>query len=67
VVARARGVETRSITMDEAIELWGKFATLVVMGCSSRSRSPRTRFEFGWQPVHTDILAETENALRIAA
>lgn len=62
-VARLTGVPTRSITMDEAIALWGKFATLIVYGCSSRSRSPRTRQEFGWVPKHTDMLAAAEASL----
>jgi len=59
-VARLTGAPTRSITMDEAIELWGKFAALIVFGCSSRSRSPRTRQEFGWAPQHSDMLAAAE-------
>jgi nucleoside-diphosphate-sugar epimerase len=64
MVARVMGCETRSVTMDEGIELWGKFATLVVNGVSSRSRSPRTREEFGWEPKHLDMLAVAEAKLR---
>lgn len=63
-VARLAGVPTRSVTIDEAIELWGKFAALVVFGVSSRSRSPRTRQEFGWVPKHTDMLAAAEVSVR---
>jgi len=63
-VARLAGVPARSITMDEAIALWGKFATLIVFGVSSRSRSPRTRQEFGWAPRHTDMLAAAEDSVR---
>lgn len=63
-VARIMGCGTRSITMDEAIDLWGKFATLIVFGASSRSRSPRTRREFDWAPVHTDMLAAAEISIR---
>ncbi|MDO7843622.1 NAD-dependent epimerase/dehydratase family protein [Sphingomonas immobilis] len=55
-VARRLGCQTRSITMDEATELWGKFATVIVMGASSRSRSPRARAELGWQPTRPDII-----------
>lgn len=64
MVARVMGCGTRSVSMDEAIELWGKFAALVVFGVSSRSRSPRTRSEFGWQPRHTDMIAAAEASLR---
>lgn len=63
-VARIMDCPTRSITMDEAIELWGKFASLIVFGASSRSRSPRTRREFGWSPTRTDMLAAAEQSVR---
>jgi len=63
-VSRLTGAPTRSLTTDEAIELWGKFATLIVLAVSSRSRSPRTRQEFGWAPRHTDMLAAGEESLR---
>ncbi|WP_226018748.1 NAD-dependent epimerase/dehydratase family protein [Novosphingobium sp. FKTRR1] len=63
-VARIAGVPPRSITIDEGIELWGKFAALVVFGVSSRSRSPRTRQEFGWSPKHTDMLSAAEISLQ---
>ena len=54
-VARQQGVETRSITPSEAMEIWNKFTVLVVQGVSSRSRSPRSRRELGWSPVHVDV------------
>jgi len=54
-VARQRGVETRSVTPGEAMEIWNKFTVLVVLGVSSRSRSPRSRRELGWTPVHVDV------------
>jgi nucleoside-diphosphate-sugar epimerase len=41
-VAADLGSFTRSITMDEATTVWGGFDALI-MGASSRSRSPRTR------------------------
>lgn len=63
-VGRLTGAPTRSVTIDEAIELWGKFAALIVFACSSRSRSPRTRAEFGWAPRHADMLAAAEISLR---
>lgn len=59
-VGRCMGVPVRSITMDEAISVWGKFYTLIVAGVSSRSTSERTRETFGWAPVHVDMLASAE-------
>ena len=60
VVARHLHVPVRSIDIDQAIELWGKFFALVVAGVSSRSTSDRTRAEFGWAPQHVDMLASAE-------
>ncbi|MDB5423219.1 MAG: nucleoside-diphosphate-sugar epimerase [Phenylobacterium sp.] len=57
-VARDLGCETRSLTLEESFEVWGKFRTLIVMGASSRSRSPRSRSELGWAPRHLDLLAQ---------
>lgn len=63
-VSQLTGAPLRSVNMDEAIEIWGKFAALVVFGVSSRSRSPRTRQEFGWAPKHTDMLAAGVESLK---
>lgn len=57
-VARRQGVQTRSVTVSEAMEIWGKFPTLVVLGASSRSRSPRSRRELGWTPRFDDVAQE---------
>jgi nucleoside-diphosphate-sugar epimerase len=57
-VARDLGCPTQSVSLTEAFEIWGKFAALIVMGASSRSRSPRSRDELGWTPVHLDMLAQ---------
>jgi nucleoside-diphosphate-sugar epimerase len=54
-VARRQGVEARSVSVSEAMEIWGKFTVLVVLGASSRSRSPRARRELGWAPRHPDV------------
>jgi nucleoside-diphosphate-sugar epimerase len=54
-VARQRGVETRSVLLDEAFEIWGKFTTLIVLSVSSRTRSPRSRNELGWKPTRLDL------------
>lgn len=55
-VTRRLGCMTESINIDRAIELWGKFATLIVMSASSRSRSPRARIELGWDPKQLDLV-----------
>jgi nucleoside-diphosphate-sugar epimerase len=55
-VARDLGVEARSVSMDEAIDIWGKFVTLIMLGVSSRSRSPRARRELSWSPTQLNIL-----------
>jgi nucleoside-diphosphate-sugar epimerase len=57
-VARDLGCPTRSVSLAEAFEIWGKFVTLIVMGASSRTRSPRARDELGWDPEHLDMLAQ---------
>jgi nucleoside-diphosphate-sugar epimerase len=55
-VGRDLGVPTRSLTPEEAFEVFGKFATLISIGASSRSRSPRLRRELGWAPKHLNML-----------
>ena len=63
-VAQLTGAPLRSVSMDEAIEIWGKFHALVVFGVSSRTRSPRTRQELGWVPQHLDMLAAGIESLK---
>jgi nucleoside-diphosphate-sugar epimerase len=55
LVARQQGVSARSVTFAEAIEIWDKVAVLIVLGVSSRSRSPRARSELGWVPTRLDL------------
>ncbi|GAB5897710.1 NAD-dependent epimerase/dehydratase family protein [Mycolicibacterium mageritense] len=55
-VAADLGCSTRSITMDVAAEVWGGFDALI-MGASSRSRSPRTYRELDWAPKQSDLLS----------
>lgn len=56
-VARDLNVPTRSLTMDEANDVFGPFGALI-HSASSRSRDPRTRSELGWQPFHLDLLSQ---------
>lgn len=57
-VARDMGCATQSLSVEEAFDVWGRFVTHIVMGASSRSRSPRAREELGWTPTHLDMLAQ---------
>lgn len=59
-VARLRGLATRSLSITEAEELFGKAYTQVVFRCCNRTRCPRTRDELGWNPHpdRLDIFAE---------
>lgn len=57
-VARDMECETRSVTMDEAMEIWGRYQTLIVLSVCSRSRAVRSRAELGWEPRHHDMLSE---------
>lgn len=54
-VARDMGVETRSLTMEEAVEVFGPLGALLQSACS-RVRDARTRSELGWAPTRLDML-----------
>lgn len=54
-VARDLGVATRSLSMEEAGDVFGPFGALM-MSASSRVRDPRTRAELGWAPQQPDML-----------
>lgn len=60
-IARTAGKSTRSITIDEAREVWGDFRGPLFFGVSSRSRAVRSRAELGWVPRHVDLLADVES------
>lgn len=57
-VAKARGCTTKSISADEAIEVWGPRNAPFYFCASSRSRSPRSRRELGWKPTKFDIVGD---------
>jgi len=59
-IARHLGVGTRSVTVEEAQEIWDKFSGTTVFSSCSRLRSPIARAELGWQqqPERSDILEE---------
>ncbi len=57
-VARQLGCAVRSVDFEEAVAIWGKFLTLIIMSTCSRSRAPRARTELGWAPRHLDMLSD---------
>ena len=59
-IARALGVGTRSVTVEEAQQIWDKFSGTTVFSSCSRIRSPIARAELGWEqtPELSDILEE---------
>lgn len=59
-IGRATGSPTRSVSLEEARQIWGDFRGPLFFGVSSRSRAPRTRSELGWSPTHLDVLADVE-------
>ncbi|MFC9647423.1 hypothetical protein [Streptomyces sp. NPDC056937] len=54
-VAEDLGVKTRSVTPEEAEQIWGPFGTLI-LAASSRIRATAAQRELGWQPGHPDML-----------
>jgi nucleoside-diphosphate-sugar epimerase len=63
VVGDVLGAPARSVTPEQASDLWGDYVTRVVMGSSSRTTSAITRAELGWTPTRTDMLADTRDIL----
>lgn len=59
-IAERLGVGTRSVTVEEACEIWDKGLGKIVLQSNSRQRCPRTRNELGWVPREdrVDILED---------
>lgn len=59
-IAAHLGVPTKSVTVDEACEIWDKGLGKIVLQSNSRQRCPRTRNELGWSPREdrVDILED---------
>lgn len=57
-VAKVSGVEARSVSIEEARDIWGPFIGPLFFGVSSRSIAVRTRVELGWSPDHLDLEAD---------
>lgn len=56
--AEAMGCGTRSVTFEEAQEVWGERIGPLFFGVNSRSRAVRTREELGWTPRHLDVVED---------
>jgi len=57
-VAEVMGCDTRSVSMEEASEIWGPVIARLLFGVSSRSRAVRSRQELGWSPQHLDMIED---------
>ena len=60
-VAVATGTPARSVTIEEARDIWGPFIGPLFFGVSSRSRAPRTRADLGWKPRHFDLESDVRS------
>ncbi|KAJ9637540.1 hypothetical protein H2204_004689 [Knufia peltigerae] len=49
---------TRSVTLAEAVELWGSTWVEIGLAVNSRLRAPKARSELGWSPEHVDLVAD---------
>ena len=60
-VASVVGCGTRSLSYDEACELWGNFWVDIALAVNSRSIARRTVKELGWAPRHLDVIEDIRN------
>ncbi|GAA0525829.1 NAD-dependent epimerase/dehydratase family protein [Chitinophaga japonensis] len=62
VISRLPGFngKTRSLSMDEAIALWGAEGAHFGLGSNSYVSAERAREELGWQPAERDILQHVQ-------
>lgn len=59
-IARQLKVSTRSVSVEESIQVWDRFSGPIVFSSCSRTVSPRARSDLGWEPKseRLDIFAE---------
>jgi nucleoside-diphosphate-sugar epimerase len=64
-IAGQLGVPVRSVTVEEACDIWDPMWGKIVLPSCSRQRSPRARTELGWTPHEDrlDILEECRNPI----
>lgn len=68
VVAAQLGCGTKSVTVEEAAEVWDRFTGPTVMSSCSRIRAPLARAELGWTvtPELSDILEDCAHPAYVA-
>ena len=54
-VAKVSGVAAKSVSIDEAKDIWGPFIGPLFFGVSSRSRAVASRRDLGWSPTRLDL------------
>jgi nucleoside-diphosphate-sugar epimerase len=57
-VAEVMGCQARSVSFDEACEIWGAMYADLFFAVSSRSRAERSRRELGWAPTQFDLIED---------
>jgi nucleoside-diphosphate-sugar epimerase len=57
-VGTVTGAPIRSISLDEAVALWGDRPARFMFNVCSRARAPRSRTELGWRPQHVDLIED---------
>ena len=57
-VGEVTGCPTRSLSYEQAVELWGAAWVDLGLAVNSRIRAPRTRAELGWLPQHVDLIED---------
>jgi nucleoside-diphosphate-sugar epimerase len=57
-VATVTGTTTRSLTADEATEVWGPVVARTGFSTNSRSRAVISRAELGWSPSYLDLRSD---------
>ena len=60
-VAEVMGCETRSVSVEQAAEIWGPVIARLLFAVSSRSRAVRSRAELAWSPRHLDMIDDIRN------
>jgi nucleoside-diphosphate-sugar epimerase len=57
-VGEVMGCPARSLSYDEACEVWGEILVKMAFAVNSRTIARRTRSELGWSPAHTDLIQD---------
>ena len=66
-VADVMECPTRSVSFEQAGEIWGPMYADLFFGVSSRSRAVRSRSELGWSPTQFDLIEDVRHGSYRAA